>query len=57
MADPNQDFIISKITDLQQTNSLLYKKIEKLYNDNYLRDYIERNIDVNFFKNLKDYLE
>jgi len=48
------DFFISKLTELQQTNSLIYKKLEKIYNDEFLRSYIEKNIDKNFFENLKD---
>lgn len=50
------DFFISKLTELQQTNSLIYKKLEKIYNDEFLRSYIEKNIDKNFFENLKDFL-
>jgi hypothetical protein len=51
-----QNFFINKVTELQQTNSLIYKKLEKIYNDEFLRSYIEKNIDKNFFENLKDFL-
>jgi len=54
--EEKQDFLITKLTNLQQTNSLLYKKFEKLYNDDFIREYIEKNIDTNFFSNIKNYL-